>query len=159
MHFLACDVRVVCVTFLQGIFGVCMPIVRCTEYDTPIIKTIQHSMESCLLWIRRVRHRYAMPTFYTTNVCHIWNYKGHHGNATALKAYVAVTLHNCLVCLERTDNATSLEAYVAVTLYERLVREGTAAFFKQFEKLLHFRSSFDSPYMSYARRKNEFIAA
>ena len=66
-------------------------------------------------------------------------------------AYVAVTLHDCLVCLERHGNATATKAYVAVTLDDRLIREGWQRFsdsFKQLKKQSpYFRSSFDSSYI------------
>ena len=76
-------------------------------------------------WIRKVRHRYALTTFYSPNVRRSWNYKERHGNATASKAYVAVTLYDRLVRLERHGNATASKAYVAVTLDDRLVGEGS----------------------------------
>ena len=79
---------------------------ECAAYSNDQNKTASNRIRSAT-WIRKVRHRYAVSTLYTTNVRRIWNYKERHGNATASKAYVhvAVALHDRLVRLERHDNA------------------------------------------------------
>ena len=73
VEFYACDVRCVCVTFLQHIFGVCMTIVL--RSTAQMIKIIWHSITSDPLWIRKVWHMYVVTTLYTWNIRCIWNKK------------------------------------------------------------------------------------
>ena len=137
-------------TFLQQIYGVCMTNVQ----QTAMTKIIQLSITSNPIRIRKVRHRYAVTTLYTPKLWRIWNYKERHGNATASKGYVAVTLYNRLVCLEGHTNATTLKSYVAITLHNCLICEALqrgGIFLNSFK----FRSSYNSRYLrhTYAVRK------
>ena len=58
--------------------------------DTPIIKIIRSSIASYTLWIRKVRHRYAVTTLHMPHVRDRYTYR-------IVIAYQAIKLRSCYV--------------------------------------------------------------